>query len=226
MRVGSFTAPFAILYFTPPPWLFCNYLFVLLNLRTSSPISPQSPPIWQPSKCSPYPWFCLCSSCWLLNTLIRYWDTLIAKTATLLHPPSMLTLCNVTLWLLPWRDIIHFPTLWICAAQEICSKHYLVEVIVCHFQTWVLRSLCLLLCLLNPCYCHENSLGQPAGNKKSHRETWVVPAEATPDQPDPSQPANWLKTHEQLDSREIIYGGCLWHLFWSSVSLFQLPIAE
>ena len=31
------------------PWLFCNYLFVLLNPLTSSPILPHSSPIWRPS---------------------------------------------------------------------------------------------------------------------------------------------------------------------------------
>ena len=36
-------------------WLFCNYLFVLLNSLTSSPIPQYPPPIWQPSKCSQYP---------------------------------------------------------------------------------------------------------------------------------------------------------------------------
>ena len=28
------------------PWLFCNYLLVLLNPLTSSPIPPNPPPIW------------------------------------------------------------------------------------------------------------------------------------------------------------------------------------
>ena len=38
MCVSSLAAPFPILYFTSP-WLFCNYLFVLLNPLTSSPVS-------------------------------------------------------------------------------------------------------------------------------------------------------------------------------------------
>ena len=37
MLVSSLAAPFSILYFTSP-WLFCNYLFVLLNPLISSPI--------------------------------------------------------------------------------------------------------------------------------------------------------------------------------------------
>ena len=41
-------------------WLFCNYLFVLPNYLTSSSIAMR-----QLSKCSPYPWFWLCSSCFL-----------------------------------------------------------------------------------------------------------------------------------------------------------------
>ena len=70
MPICSLATPFPIPYFTSP-WLFCNYLFVLLNPLTSSPISPHSPPIWQPSKCSLYPWFCLCSSC-LLSLFSRF----------------------------------------------------------------------------------------------------------------------------------------------------------
>ena len=34
MRISSLATPFPILYFTSP-WLFCNYLFVLLNRLTS-----------------------------------------------------------------------------------------------------------------------------------------------------------------------------------------------
>ena len=48
MHVSSLATPFPILCFTSP-WLFCNYLFVLLNPLTSSPIAPNLP-IWQPSK--------------------------------------------------------------------------------------------------------------------------------------------------------------------------------
>ena len=48
----------SILYFTSP-WLFCNYLFVLLNPLTSSPIR------------TPYPWFHLCSTC-LLSLIFRF----------------------------------------------------------------------------------------------------------------------------------------------------------
>ena len=54
MCIGSLATPFPVLYFTSP-WLFCNYLFVLLNPITSSFILPKPPPIWQPSKCSLYP---------------------------------------------------------------------------------------------------------------------------------------------------------------------------
>ena len=45
--ISSLTAPFPILYVTSP-WLFCNYLFVLLYPLTSSPIPLGLPPIWQP----------------------------------------------------------------------------------------------------------------------------------------------------------------------------------
>ena len=46
--VSSLASLFPILSFTSP-WLFCNYLFVLLNPLTSSPILPLLLPIWQPS---------------------------------------------------------------------------------------------------------------------------------------------------------------------------------
>ena len=59
-RVSSLATPFPVLY-CASPWLFCNYLFVRLNPLASSPIPPHTPPIWQPSKCSRYLWFCLCS---------------------------------------------------------------------------------------------------------------------------------------------------------------------
>ena len=52
------------------PWLLCNDLFVLLNPLTSSLISLHLPPIWQPSKCSPYHWLCLCSC--LLSLFFRF----------------------------------------------------------------------------------------------------------------------------------------------------------
>ena len=56
----SLAAPFPILYFTSL-WLLCNYLFVLLNPLISSAVPPHTLPIWQPSKCPLYPWFCLWS---------------------------------------------------------------------------------------------------------------------------------------------------------------------
>ena len=59
-----------LLYFTSP-WLFCNYLLVLLNPLTSLPIPSHPPPFWQPSKCLPCPWFCLCSSS-LLSLIFRF----------------------------------------------------------------------------------------------------------------------------------------------------------
>ena len=43
MCISSLVTPFPILYFTSP-WLFCNYLFVLLNPLTSSPIPPHPLP--------------------------------------------------------------------------------------------------------------------------------------------------------------------------------------
>ena len=52
VHIRSLATPFPIPYFTSP-WLFYNLLFVL-NPLTSSPIPPHAPPIWQPSRCSPY----------------------------------------------------------------------------------------------------------------------------------------------------------------------------
>ena len=60
MHISSLATPFPILYFTAP-WLFCNYLFVLLKSFISLPIIPHPSPIWQPWKPSRYPWLCLCS---------------------------------------------------------------------------------------------------------------------------------------------------------------------
>ena len=73
MHLSSLAAPFLILYCTSP-WLFCNYLFVLLSPLTSSPIPVNTSPIWKPSKCSSYPRFWLCSFC-LLSLFFRfnYW---------------------------------------------------------------------------------------------------------------------------------------------------------
>ena len=73
MWISSLAAPFPILYFTSP-WLFCNYLFVFLNLLLSSLIPPYPLPIWQSSKCFLYPWFCLCSC---LLSLFSYIQLLI-----------------------------------------------------------------------------------------------------------------------------------------------------
>ena len=42
IRISSLASPFPILYFTSQ-WLFCNHLFVLLNLLTSSPSLPTPP---------------------------------------------------------------------------------------------------------------------------------------------------------------------------------------
>ena len=53
MRISSLATLFSVLYFTSP-WLFCIYLFVLLNPLTFSLIPLHSTPIWQPSKDSPY----------------------------------------------------------------------------------------------------------------------------------------------------------------------------
>ena len=41
MCISSLATPFPILYLTSS-WLFCNYLFVLLNPLTSSPLPPQA----------------------------------------------------------------------------------------------------------------------------------------------------------------------------------------
>ena len=57
MGISSLASPFPILYLRSP-WLFCNCLFYFL---IPSPLPPFPPPIWQPSKHSLHPWFCLCS---------------------------------------------------------------------------------------------------------------------------------------------------------------------
>ena len=56
--IGSLATPFPILYFAFP-WLFCNYLLVVLSPLTSSPIPLDPPPFWKPSKCSLYQSFSL-----------------------------------------------------------------------------------------------------------------------------------------------------------------------
>ena len=48
----GYSIPFTVFYMLR---LFCNYLFAFLNPLTYSPISLATPPIWQPSKCSPHP---------------------------------------------------------------------------------------------------------------------------------------------------------------------------
>ena len=64
---------FPILYFTSP-WLFCSYLFALLNPLTSSPIR-ALPPIWQPSK-TPHTYdsvsVLVCLVCFLDSVVDRY----------------------------------------------------------------------------------------------------------------------------------------------------------
>ena len=69
MHISALATPFPKPYFTSP-WLFYNYIFVLLNPLTSSLIPSNPSPTWQPSKHPLYPWFCLCSSC-LLSLLKR-----------------------------------------------------------------------------------------------------------------------------------------------------------
>ena len=49
LHISCLAAPFPILYFISP-WLFCNYLFVLLNPFTALPIPPHLSPIGQSSK--------------------------------------------------------------------------------------------------------------------------------------------------------------------------------
>ena len=59
MHICSLATLFPMLYFTSP-WLFCNYQFALFNPFT---FFTQPPPIWQPSKCSLYLWFCFSFTC-------------------------------------------------------------------------------------------------------------------------------------------------------------------
>ena len=76
MCISSLVIPFPILSFTSP-WLFCNYLFLLINPLTSSSILWHPLPIWQPSKCSPYPEFCLCSC--LLRFFFFFLDSVVDR---------------------------------------------------------------------------------------------------------------------------------------------------
>ena len=69
MHISSLATALPVLYFTCP-WIFCNYLFVLLNPLTSSPITLHPSHLWQLSKHSLYPWFCFCPC--LLSLLFRF----------------------------------------------------------------------------------------------------------------------------------------------------------
>ena len=66
--IGSLVTPFSILYFTSPCYSVTTYLYFLVP----SPfhLFPHTP-LWQLSKCSPYPWFCFCPSC-LLSLFFRF----------------------------------------------------------------------------------------------------------------------------------------------------------
>ena len=64
----GYSTSYAVLFISP--WLLWNYLLVLLNPLTSSPIPLHLPPVWQPSKCSLYLWLCLCSC--LLSLFFRF----------------------------------------------------------------------------------------------------------------------------------------------------------
>ena len=70
--VSSLATPFPILHFTSP-WPYCTYLFLLLNPLTSSYIPSNLHIIGQPSKCSLYPWFCLCSCLFSLFFRYNFW---------------------------------------------------------------------------------------------------------------------------------------------------------
>ena len=71
MYVSASAAPFPMLCFTSP-WLFCNYLFILLNPLTSLRIPPQPSPIRQPSEHSLYPSFCIYFLSFLDSIVNRY----------------------------------------------------------------------------------------------------------------------------------------------------------
>lgn len=51
MRLSSLATSFPVLYFISS-WLFCDYQFVVFNSLMSSPIFPNMPHIWHPSKMS------------------------------------------------------------------------------------------------------------------------------------------------------------------------------
>ena len=70
MRISSLATPFPILYFTSL-WLFCNYLFALLNPLTSLPSLPHPHLIWQPSK------GCIHNSISVLVCLTCFLDSLL-----------------------------------------------------------------------------------------------------------------------------------------------------
>ena len=69
MRISSSATPFPVLYCTSP-WLFCNYLFVLLNPLPSSSI-PLHPPPFGNHQNAPYIHDSVCYSC-LLSLFFRF----------------------------------------------------------------------------------------------------------------------------------------------------------
>ena len=84
-RISFLATPFPVLCFTSP-WLFCNYLPVLLNPLNALLLPLHPCPIWQPSKHSLYPWFCLCFlslffrfNCWYVFIAILVFKILIVS---------------------------------------------------------------------------------------------------------------------------------------------------
>ena len=74
MCISYLATPFPILYFASP-WLFCNYLFILHTLLTSSPLSPASLPSSKHQSA-----LCICDSVSvLLVCLVCFLDSIVDR---------------------------------------------------------------------------------------------------------------------------------------------------
>ena len=82
IHISSLATLFPILQFISP-WLFCNYLFLLLKPLTSSPNVPNPPPIYISTiKLPSVSMICLSSFC--LSFIVRFYCSSISIFATLL----------------------------------------------------------------------------------------------------------------------------------------------